>query len=67
MLYRDYSPADIEASIELAIERNINHSAGLKQILAYATEELPACKPLACWSALPAVDISVYGQLGGVR
>lgn len=67
MLYRDYPSAEIEASIELAIEKNINHSAGLRHILAYTAEQIPQCQPLACWSALPAVDISVYGQLGGVR
>jgi transposase len=67
MLYRDYKAGEIEAAVDLAIEHNISSSDGVRHLLAYAKGTDVAIAPLSAWSSLPAPDISVYGQLGGVQ
>jgi len=67
MLYRDYDASDVEAAVDLAIEHHISASDGVHQILVYNNSAEGTIPPLTGWSSLPAPDISVYGQLGGVR
>jgi len=67
MFYRDYKAGEIEAAVDLALEHHISSSEGVRHLLTYANGTEPAMTPLASWSSLPAPDISVYGQLGGVQ
>jgi hypothetical protein len=66
MLYRDYAGKEVEAGIELALEKKLNTSDGVKQILLYLKGDHPI-EPLSNWSRIDAADVSVYGQLGGVQ
>jgi len=65
MFYRDYKSGEIEAAVDLAMERNISSSDGVRHLLAYANGAEQSIAPLPSWDSLPAPDISVYGQLGG--
>jgi hypothetical protein len=65
MLYRDYSPDEIHQAIELALERHLKSSAGIKHLLSQSQSE-PEFPPLANWPATEVADISRYGLLGGV-
>ena len=67
MLYRDYEASEVEAAVDLAIENNISASDGVHHILVYSGGAEATIPPLTAWSSLPAPDISVYGQLGGVQ
>lgn len=67
MLYKDYKPGDIEAAVELAVEKNISSSDGVCHLLIFANEAGNATQPLAGWSSLPPPDVRLYGQLGGVQ
>jgi hypothetical protein len=67
MFYRDYKAGEIEAAVDLDLEHHISSSEGVRHLLTYANGTEPAMTPLASWSSLPAPDISVYGQLGGVQ
>ena len=67
MFYRDYEAGEIEAAVGLAIKHKISSSAGVRHLLAYANDKDAAPLPLPSWPSLPAPDISVYGQLGGVQ
>ncbi len=67
MLYRDYDASDVEAAVDLAIEHHISTSDGVHHILVYSSNAEAIIPPLTAWSSLPAPDISVYGQLGGVQ
>lgn len=68
MFYRDYKAGEVEAAVELAIEKNISTSDGVQHILAY-TGGTPTTTiaPLTSWPTLPPPDLAVYAQLGGVR
>ena len=68
MFYRDYKAGEVEAAVELAIEKNISTSDGVRHILAY-TGGTPTTTiaPLASWPTLPPPDLAVYAELGGVR
>ena len=65
MLYRDYSPDEIQQAVAMALERHLKSSAGIKHLLNHSqpTSEFP---PLANWPATEVADISRYGLLGGV-
>jgi transposase len=67
MFYRDYKAGEIEAAVDSATRHNISSSDGVRHLLACAESRETAVAPLASWSSLPAPDISVYGQLGGVQ
>jgi transposase len=67
MFYRDYEAGQIEAAVDLAIEHKISSSDGVRHLLAYANDTHAAPAPLPSWPSLPAPDISVYGELGGVQ
>jgi hypothetical protein len=66
LLYRDHSARDIEAAVDLGLENGIGSSAGIKHLLLHSKPQ-PGFSPLGNWPATPRADISVYGELGGVR
>ena len=67
MFYRDYEAGEIEAAVDLAMEHAISSSDGVRHLLVYARSRDASIAPLPSWPSLPAPDISVYGQLGGVQ
>ena len=67
MLYGQHQPGEVEAAVELALEKNIRNSEGVQHILIYANEANDPIAPLTNWSSLPSPDLTVYGQLGGVQ
>jgi transposase len=67
MLYRDHQVGEIEAAVELAAEKHISTSEGVRHILARAGAADAEIAPLAAWSTLPPPDVAAYGQLGGVQ
>jgi len=66
LLYREHSPQDVVAAVELGLENGISSSAGIKHLLLHSRPG-PGFAPLANWPGTPQVDVSVYGQLGGVQ
>jgi transposase len=67
LLYREYSGAEIQAAIELALEHWISSSAGVRHILLYLyAHGAPTPAPLSHWPATVLPDLSLYGQLGVV-
>lgn len=67
MLYRDHQADAIESAVELAGKNNISTSEGVRHILTHAADAATTIAPLSAWSSLPAPDVAVYGQLGGVQ
>lgn len=67
MLYSRYKADEVETAVELALEKNLNGSEGVRHLLIYANEQATTNAPLANWSSLPSPDVSVYGVLGGVQ
>jgi hypothetical protein len=67
MLYRDHKADAIESAVELAGKNNISTSEGVRHILTHAADAATTIAPLSAWSSLPAPDVTVYGQLGGVQ
>lgn len=67
LLYGRYPASEVEAAVELALEKNIRTSDGVQQILTYANEASPPIAPLPNWTRLPTPDLSVYGTLGGAQ
>ncbi len=67
MLYRDYDAGEIEAAVELATENDISASEGVRHLLVYIGDKAMKIEPLSSWQRLPAPDVTVYGQLGGVQ
>jgi hypothetical protein len=67
MFYRDYRAEEVEAAVELALEKNISASDGILHILIYTKSDVVAFTPLSGWESLPPPDITIYGQLGGVQ
>ncbi len=63
MLYRDYSPEEIEAVVELALENSISDSEGVRHMLIYSGPE-EYFAPLSDWPATLAHDVAIYGELG---
>ena len=67
MLYSRYTADEVEAAVELALEKNLNGSEGVRHLLIYANEQDSTTVPLTNWPSLPAPDLTVYGALGGVQ
>lgn len=67
MLFGRYAADEVEAAVELALEKNINGSEGVQHLLIYTNEAEPTTAPLPNWSSLPSPDVAVYGMLGGVQ
>jgi transposase len=66
MLLRNHEEDRVYAAIDLALEKGIGSSSGVKHLLLHSSpkETIP---PLPNWPATVPADISVYGQLGGVQ
>ncbi|MBU4235716.1 MAG: hypothetical protein KKI01_05215 [Proteobacteria bacterium] len=67
MLYQNNKPGEVEAAVELAVEKNISTSGGVLHLLIYANEPGNATQPLTDWPSMPPPDVTIYGQLGGVQ
>jgi hypothetical protein len=67
MLYKEHKSGDVEAAVELATEKNLSSSDGVRHLLLFTNETSNSAKPLAGWPSLPTPDVSLYGQLGGVQ
>jgi transposase len=67
MLYSRYKADEVETAVELALEKNICSSEGIRHLLIYANETAATIAPLANWPSLPSPDVTVYGVLGGVQ
>jgi transposase len=68
MLYRHFRAGEVEAAVEKALEVRISCSQAVKHLLLPCSDtSSPSPQSLASWPALPPADVSVYGQLGGVR
>ena len=67
MLYGRYKADEVEAAVELALEKNLYGSEGVRHLLIYSNESGATIAPLANWPSLPSPDVSVYGVLGGVQ
>lgn len=66
MFYRDHSQSDVEDAVEKALKANLSTSEGVKSLLFYPKTKETKPKPLVQWNRLPAPDMAVYGQLGGL-
>jgi hypothetical protein len=66
MLYREHGAEDVNAAVELALERGISASSVVKHILVQATPGVDFA-PLPNWPATLPADVSIYGQLGGLQ
>ena len=67
MFYRDHPASEVEGAVELALENHIHTSAGVHHVLIYTNEPDVCIAPLANWPSMPPPDVTVYGQLGGVK
>ncbi len=67
MFYRNHAADEIEAAVELAIENSISASEGVRHLLVYTKDADTIIAPLKAWQSLPAQNIAVYAQLGGVQ
>ena len=67
MFYRDYSKADVQDAVEQALKANLSTSDGVKSLLSYPKTDEAETKPLVQWERLPAPDMTVYGELGGLQ
>jgi transposase len=68
MLYRDYRADEVQSAVEKALEVRISCSQGVKHLLLPSAESSSGSpQSLESWPALPPADVSVYGQLGGVK
>jgi transposase len=67
MLYGRFQADEVETAVELALEKNLSSSEGVRHLLIYANEQIVPIARLADWSSLPSPDLSLYGVLGGVQ
>jgi transposase len=67
MLYSRYKADEVETAVELALEKNLSGSEGVRHLLIYSNEQIVPITQLADWSSLPSPDLSLYGVLGGVQ
>lgn len=67
MLYGHHPAGEIEAAVELALEKNLSNSEGVRHLLLFASEAVPTAASLPNWQSLPEPDVTVYGVLGGVQ
>lgn len=61
---KEHDPQEVEAAVVLALEHNLSHSAGVKQLLSQVASE-ESFDPLDDWPVTMVPDVSVYAQLGG--
>lgn len=66
MLYRDHASGEIEGAVDLALENGISNSKGIRHILVYSGPE-EQFAPLEGWPATLVPDVTLYGQLEGLR
>jgi len=66
MLYRDHASGEIEGAVDLALENGISNSQGIRHILVYSGPE-EQFAPLEGWPATLVPDVTLYGQLEGLR
>jgi len=67
MLYGDYSVTEVSSAVDLALKNHLSSSEAVHHILIYTGDTAATNPPLSNWASLPPPDISVYGQLGGVK
>lgn len=67
MFYRDHSEPDVKEAVEKAIKANLSSSDGVKSLLYRSQMDEMKMEPLDQWDRLPAPDVAVYGELGGVQ
>ncbi len=67
MFYRDHSKADVHDAVEKALKANLSTSDGVKSLLSYSKTDEAKTEPLVQWECLPAPDMAVYGELGGLQ
>lgn len=67
MLYRSFAGAEVEAAVQLAMEKGISSGEGVRHLLHAGNEANRSIPTLSGWKSLPASDVSQYGQLGGVQ
>lgn len=67
MLYRDHSKAAVKDAVEKALKANLSTSDGVKSLLFYPKTDEIEREPLVQWDRLPAPDMAVYGELGGLQ
>ena len=67
MLHRSYTPSEVEAAVELALEQGLNSSDGVHHLLIYANESPVETSPLNGWESIAPADLRQYDQLGGVQ
>ena len=67
MLYSRYTADEVETAVELALEKKLSGSEGVRHLLIYSNEQVVPIAQLADWSSLPLTDVSLYGVLGGVQ
>ena len=67
MFYRDHSQSDVEDAVEKALKANLSTSDGVKSVLSYPKTQEAKPEPLVQWNRLPAPNMAVYGQLGGLQ
>jgi hypothetical protein len=65
MLFRHHEAAKVYGAVDLALEKGIGSSSGVKHLLLHSEAKEPM-PPLSGWPGTPPADVSVYGQLGGV-
>ena len=67
MLFSSHPDHEVHAAIEVAVDKNISSSNGVKHILLFNRETPTPIKPLPGWKSLPAADISPYARLGALQ
>jgi transposase len=66
LLYRHHRKGDVDAAVELALECNAGSEAGVKHLLLHSQKD-PEIAPLPLRQKTMIPDVSVYGELGGVK
>jgi hypothetical protein len=67
MFYREYEANEVETAVDLAVKNNISTSDGVHHVFSFGGGSETTIPPLSAWPSLPPPNITVYGQLGGVR
>lgn len=65
MLYSRYKAEEVETAVELALEKNLSGSEGVRHLLIYSNEQIVPIAQLADWSSLPSPDVSLYQEFRG--
>lgn len=64
MFYRQHTPDEVQAAVELALEIRAGTSDDVKHLLLQTKKQIPT-EPLKDWPRLPVPDLSVYDPIGG--